>query len=84
MLFTHELVGMLLPFLGKVSIVEMVAVKALMDSAVGAIKDGRVGRGKCPICTSLGGYSTWGRCVGVFDLGEVCITVILVFVIEHG
>ena len=42
-LFTHELVGTLLPFSGK----------ALMGSAVGAIKDGEEGRGKRSICTSL-------------------------------
>ena len=40
-LFMHELVGALLPFSGKIAIGEMVAaVKALMDSAVGAIEDG--------------------------------------------
>ena len=35
----HELVGALLPFSGKVEIGEMVAVKALMGSTVGAIED---------------------------------------------
>ena len=39
-LFTHELVGALLPFSGKVAIGEMVAVKALVGSAVGAVEDG--------------------------------------------
>ena len=39
-LFTHELVGALLPFSGKVTIGEVVAVKAVMGSAVGAIEDG--------------------------------------------
>ena len=39
----HELVGALLPFLGKVAIGEMVAVKALMGPTVGAIKDGEGG-----------------------------------------
>ena len=42
-LFTHELVDALLSFLGKVTIGEMVAVKARMDSAVKAIKDGEGG-----------------------------------------
>ena len=37
-LFTHELVGALLPFLGKVAIGGMVAVKALMSSAVETIE----------------------------------------------
>ena len=40
MLFTHELVDVLLPFSGKVTIGEMVEVEALMDSAVGAVEDG--------------------------------------------
>ena len=53
MLFTHELVGALLPFSGEVAIGEMVAVKALVDSAVGAIEDGEGGRGKRPMCTSF-------------------------------
>ena len=39
-LFSHELVGVLLPFSGKVAIGEMVAVEALMGSAVGAVEDG--------------------------------------------
>ena len=43
MLFTHELVGALLPFSGKVAIGEMVTVKALMDSVIGAIEDGEGG-----------------------------------------
>ena len=39
-LLPHELAGALLPFSGKVAICEMVAVEALMGSAVGAIEDG--------------------------------------------
>ena len=37
-LFTPELVGALLPFLGKVAIGGTVAVKALMSSAVEAVE----------------------------------------------
>ena len=39
----HELVGVLLPFSGKVAIGGMVAVKALMGSTVGAIENGEEG-----------------------------------------
>ena len=39
----HELVGVLLPFLGKVAIGEMVAVKVQMGSTVGAIENGQEG-----------------------------------------
>ena len=40
-LFTHEIVGALLSFLGKDTIIgEMVAVEALMGSAVEAVEDG--------------------------------------------
>ena len=39
-LFTHEIVGALLPFSDKLAIGEMVTVEALMDSAVGAVEDG--------------------------------------------
>ena len=42
-LFMHELVGALLPFLGKVAVGKMVAVKAPMGPIVGAIKDGEGG-----------------------------------------
>ena len=42
-LFTHELVVALLLFSGKVAVGEMVAVEALMDSAVGAVEDGERG-----------------------------------------
>ena len=40
MLFTHKLVGVLLSFSGKVAVGEIVAIKALMGSAVGAVEDG--------------------------------------------
>ena len=40
MLFPHELIGALLPFSGKVAIGEMVAVEALIGSAVGAVEGG--------------------------------------------
>ena len=40
MLFANELVSSLLSFTGEIAIGEMVAVKALMDSAVGAVGDG--------------------------------------------
>ena len=40
MLFADELVGPLLPFTSEVAIGEMVAVEALVSSAVGAVEDG--------------------------------------------
>ena len=39
-LFTHKLVSVLLSFTGEVAIGEMVPVKALVASAVGAVEDG--------------------------------------------
>ena len=39
-LFTHELVSVLLPFSGKIAKGEMIAVEALMGSTIVAIKDG--------------------------------------------
>ena len=38
-LFTYKIVGALLPFSGEIAIGEMVAVKALVGSAVGAIEE---------------------------------------------
>ena len=40
MLFTQKLVGALLSFSGEIALGEMVAVKALVGSALGAIEDG--------------------------------------------
>ena len=40
MLFADELVGPLLPFTSAVAIGEMVTVKALASSTVGAVEDG--------------------------------------------
>ena len=39
-LFTHELVGALLPFSGRVARGEIVMVEALTGPAVGAVEDG--------------------------------------------
>ena len=39
MLFTHELVGAVLPLSGRVAIGEIVTVKALTGSAVRAVED---------------------------------------------
>ena len=39
-LFTHKFVCMLLSFTGEVAIGEVVPVKALVSSAVGAVEDG--------------------------------------------
>ena len=41
-LFTHKLVGVLLSFSGEVAVSEMIAVKALMGSTMGAV-DNREG-----------------------------------------
>ena len=40
MLLANEVVGSLLPFTGEIAIGEMVAVKAVVGSAVGAVEDG--------------------------------------------
>ena len=53
MLFTHELVGVLLLFSGRVAIGEIVTVEALTGSTVEAVEDGGGERGKRSICTSL-------------------------------
>ena len=77
----HELVGALLPFSGKVAIGEIVAVKGLMGSTVGAIEDGEGGARSasdvyfigCEVCRRASGVI-----VGVFDVEHVCIPVMLV------
>ena len=86
-LFTHELVGALLPFSGEIAIGEMVAVKALVCSAVGAIENGEGEARKASDIHFVESEACRGSnrvTVGVFDLREVFIPVILVFVADHG
>ena len=84
-LFTHELVDALLPFSGEIAIGEMVAIKALVGSAVGAIEDGEGEAREASDIHFVGIEACRGAnrvIVGVFDVGEVCIPVILVFVAD--
>ena len=52
--FTHELVGALLPFSGEIAIGEMVASRLWWAPPWERSKTARGRRGKRPICTSLG------------------------------
>ena len=74
----------MLPFSGKVAIGEMVAVKALMSSAVEAIELGDGGVAVSVRCVFHWERGLCGVIVGVVDVGRVCIRVILVFVASHG
>ena len=83
----HELVGAMLPFSGKVVIGEMMAVKALMGSTVGAIEDGEGGEREASDVYFIGSevcLRASGVIVGIFDAENVCIPVMLVFVANHG
>ena len=84
-LFTHELVGVLLPFSGEITIGEMVAIKALVGSAVGTIEDGEGEAQEASDIHFVGSEACRGAnrvIVDVFDVREVCIPVILVFVAD--
>ena len=86
-LFMHELVGALLPFSGKVAVGEMVAVKALMGSTVGAIEDGEEAARQAPdvnFTESETCCRASGVLIGVFGVENVCIPVMLAFVANHG
>ena len=83
----HELVGALLPFPGKFALGEMVAVKALMGSTVGAIEDGEEVARQASDVYFIGSEACCrasGVLVGVFGVGNVCIPVMLAFVANHG
>ena len=86
-LFTHKLVGTLLPFSGEIAIGEMLAVKAMVGSAVGAIEDGEGEARKASDMYFVGSQACRGAnrvIVGVSDVRKVSIPVILVFVADHG
>ena len=69
MLFTHELAGTLLPFSVKAAIGEMVALKALMRSAVKANEYGD-GAGAVSVrCLFHWKRGLCGVIVGIVDVG---------------
>lgn len=53
-LFSIEFVGALLAVVGMVTLGEPVTVKAIVCTTVWSIENGRLGRGRCPMCTVLG------------------------------
>ena len=86
-LFTHNFVEALLPFSGEIAIGEMIVVKALVGSAVGAIEDGEGEARKASDMYLVGSEACRGAnrvIVGVFNVRKVSIPVILLFVADHG
>ena len=82
-LFANELLGPLLSFTSEVAIGEMVAVKALMSSVVGAVEDDEGEARQASDMHFIGSEACRGVdrvVVGVLNVRQVCIPVILVFV----
>jgi hypothetical protein len=86
-LFTHELVGSLLPFTSEVAIGELVPVKALVSSSVGAIEDGEWKTWQSSDMYFVRGEACCSAdrvIVSVLNMWEVDIPVILAFIADHS
>ena len=86
-LFSHNLIGALLAFASKVAIGELIAVEALMDTAIRSFKDGEGKAREASDVDFIGGKARGGAngvVIGVFDVGKMDVPVVLVFVTVHG
>ena len=86
-LFSHNFKGALLAFASEVAIGELVAIEALTDTTVRSFDNGEgKAREASDVdfigCKARGGAN--GVVIGVFDVGQVDVLVVLVFVTDHG
>ena len=86
-LFSHNFTGALLAFGSEVTIGELIAVEALMDTTVRSFKDGEGKVREASDVDFIGGKARGGAngvVIGVFDVGKVYVPVVFVFVTDHG
>ena len=86
-LFSHKFVGALLTLAGEVGIGELVAVEVLMCTTVQSIKDAEGEAWEASDVDFVGGKARGGAngaVIGVFDVGKMDVSVVLVFVADHG
>ena len=86
-LFSHKFVGALLAFASEVAIGELIAVEVLMGTTVRSIKDGEGKAREASDVDFIGGKARGGAngvVIGVFDVGQMDVPVVLVFVTDHG
>ena len=86
-LFSHNFIGALLAFASEVAIGELIAVEALMDTAVRSFKDGEGKAREASEEDVIGGKARGGADgvgIGVFDVGKMDVPIVLVFVTNNG
>ena len=86
-LFSHKFVGALLAFASESAIGELLAVEVLMGTTVRSTKDGERKAREASGVDFIGGKARGGAngvVIGVFDVGKMDASVVLVFVTDHG
>ena len=86
-LFSYKFVRMLLALTSKVAVGELVAIEVLMYTTIWSIKDGEREARQASNMDFIGGEARGGAnrvLIGVFDMGEMDVPVVLVFVTDHG
>ena len=86
-LFSHNFIGALLAFASEVAIGELIAVEALMDTTVRSFKDGEGKAWEASDVDVIGGKARGGAngvVIGVFNMEKMNVSVVLVFVTDHG
>ena len=86
-LLSHNFIGVLLAFASEVAIGELIAVETLMNTTVRSFKDGEGKAREASDVDFIGGKARGGAngvVIGVFDVGEMDVPFVLVFVTDHG
>ena len=86
-LFAHSFIGALLSVASEVAIGELIAIEALMETTVRAIKDGEGEAREASDVDFFRGKARSGAdgvVIGVFDVVKMNVPVVLMFVADHG
>ena len=86
-LFSYKFVRTLLALTSKVAVGELIAIEVLMHTTIRSIKDGEREARQASNMDFIGGEARGGAnrvVIDVFDMGEMDVPVVLVFVTDHG
>ena len=86
-LFSYKFVRTLLALTSKVAVGELVAIEVLMYTTIWSIKDGEREARQASNMDFMGGEARGGAnrvVIGVFDMGEMDVPVVLMFITDHG
>ena len=86
-LFAHNFIGALLSVAREVAIGELIAIEALVGTTVRAIKycEGKAREASdADFIRGKARSGADGVVIGVFDVGEMDVPVVLMFVVGHG